>query len=233
MRKYKKDSELAVSIGVYPTLELFGTHLDKVTRVMISSKAQTNKGVQEIIRVCKEKNIPVEQADTAMRRIAESENAYAIGVFRKYKSQLTTGNHLVLVNPSDKGNLGTIIRTMLAFGITNLVVIRPAVDIFDPKVVRASMGAVFKINFEYFNSTREYLARFKNKNYVFMTQGEVDLPAAKFEQPFSLVFGNEAQGLSKEYLKLGTSVKIPQSGEVDSLNLAVSVGLGLYASSLR
>ena len=64
-----------------------------------------------------------------------------------------------------------------------------------------------------------------------MTDGEVPLSQMNFIEPYSLVFGNEGAGLPKDYGKLGRSVKIPQSGKVDSLNLAVSVGIALYETS--
>jgi len=54
-------------------------------------------------------------------------------------------NHIVLVEPRNMGNVGTIIRTMLGFGYRNLVMIGPAVDIFDPMVIRSTMGALFKL----------------------------------------------------------------------------------------
>lgn len=62
--------------------------------------------------------------------------------------ELNNANHVVLVNPGILGNMGTIIRTMLGFNYTNLAIIRPG-DVFDPRVVRASMGALFNINFEF------------------------------------------------------------------------------------
>ena len=57
--------------------------------------------------------------------------------------ELDDANHVVLVNPGDMGNMGTIIRTMLGFNYSNLAIIKPGVDVFDPRVIRASMGALF------------------------------------------------------------------------------------------
>ena len=69
---------------------------------------------------------------------------------------LQEGNHVVLVNPGDMGNMGTIMRTMLGFNYYNLAIIRPGVDVFDPRVLRASMGAMFHLNIEYFDSFEDY-----------------------------------------------------------------------------
>jgi RNA methyltransferase, TrmH family len=228
MKKYKKSFDFSYAIGVYPTLELLATHPDKVTRVLISSRGERNSGLDRIKSICAEKRIKTEMADGLIAKIAESENCYAVGVFDKYQTKLEAGNHLVLVNPSDRGNLGTVVRTMLAFNIKNLVIIKPAVDIFDLKVIRASMGAIFKINFVYYDSFKAYQSEYHQNLYPFVIQTDNLLPNIKFSQPFSLVFGNEGAGLSKEYNSVGTPVKIPQSSEVDSLNLSAAVAIALY-----
>lgn len=64
-----------------------------------------------------------------------------------------------------------------------------------------------------------------------MTDGRVDLAQVAFHPPYALVFGPEGAGLGPEYHDLGTSVRIPQSSRVDSLNLAVAVGIALYAAT--
>lgn len=233
MKKYKKEATLAYSIGVFPTLELLKFRLNQVVRVLISERGNKNSGIQQILTLCQNNKIPVDYSDASIRKIAGVDNAYAIGVFNKYESHLELGNHVVLVNPSDMGNVGTIIRTILAFSINNLAIIRPAVDVFDPKAVRASMGALFKINFEYFNSFEEYQDKFKTNIYPFMLQGQSQLSEVSFKSPFALVFGNEGEGLNNSYLKIGTSVRIPQSSDVDSLNLSIALGIGIYTTSLQ
>ena len=118
---------------------------------------------------------------------------------------------------------------MLGFDLENLILIRPAVDIFDPKIIRASMGAIFKIQFNYFDSFLEYKNQFPSQNfYPFMTNAKFNLRDIKFQKPTSLIFGSESAGLSDDFSNIGTSVKIPQNENIDSFNLAISVGLGLY-----
>lgn len=233
MKKYKKDLEVSYSIGAFPTIELLENHPETVEHILISTRAERNVGVDKIKAICKAQHITTELADGAIRKISDSDNCYAVGIFKKYKSPLEKGNHLVLVNPDDKGNLGANIRSMLAYGVTNLAIIRPAADIFDPRVVRASMGAVFKLNVAYYGSFSDYHSNFKTNNlYAFMSDGKTELKDVKFEKPFSLVFGNEASGLGPAFHNMATSVRIPQTGQVDSLNLSVAVGIGLYASSV-
>ncbi|MBI1863174.1 TrmH family RNA methyltransferase [Candidatus Microgenomates bacterium] len=232
MKKYKKDLDVSYAIGAYPTIELLLNRPKEVEHILISTRAERNTGVDKIIKICKDKHITTELADGAIQKISNSENCYAVGIFKKYKSPIQKGNHLVLVNPDDKGNLGANIRTMMAFSIRDLVIIRPAADVMDPKVVRASMGAVFKINTAYYGSFDEYNREFKNNVYPFMSDATTELKNAKFEAPFSLVFGNEGAGLGAGFRQIGTPVKIAQTSQVDSLNLSVAVGIGLYASSV-
>ncbi|MFA5523870.1 MAG: TrmH family RNA methyltransferase [Tissierellales bacterium] len=231
LKPYKKDFMYAYSIGVFPTLELLKFKKEEVFMVLLSSAGQENEGVKKIIDICNENNIEIQINDKAINRISKKENSYAIGVFSKYEQKLDIqDNHVVLVNPSDMGNLGTIIRTILGFGIKNLAIIRPGVDIFDPKVIRASMGATFRLSFKYFEDFNSYHTRYNHDIYTFMLNAKHSLPDIKVDtnRPFSLVFGNEGSGLGDEFKDIGTSIIIPHSNEIDSLNLSIAVGIAAY-----
>lgn len=229
VKPYKKDSTYSYAIGVYPTLELLQYRSEKVIKILLSTKSDRNEGVKKILQICHAQKIPVEYADHAIRIISESENSYAVGVFEKYHSDIQKDqNHIVMVSPSDSGNLGTITRTMLAFNQKNLVIVRPAVDIFHPRTVRASMGAVFQLNFQYYHDFATYQKDTKNNLYPFMTTGKKDVKDTDLTSPYSLVFGSEGEGLPAEFEKIGTSIKIDQADKVDSLNLAIAVGIALH-----
>jgi len=127
------------------------------------------------------------------------------------------------------GNLGTIIRVMLGFNYNNLAIIKPCIDIFDPKVIRASMGSIFSTNIELYDSIDDYLKENTNQKYPFMLQASTTLQSLKQkDQPHTLIFGNEASGLSNDFLKIGTPLIIEHSKNIDSLNLSMSVGIALY-----
>lgn len=224
-------SDQSYAIGVFPTLELLTHRPDSILKVLISSKSAKNSGVDKITALCRQKSLPVETSDRLIYRISAKENSYAVGVFKKYPSRVSPDqNHLVLVGIRDMGNLGTICRTMLGFNFPNLAIIKPAADIFDPKTVRASMGAVFRINFQYFDSFRDYQQKFTRRLYPFMTTGPTPLPRVNFQPPFALIFGSEASGLDDNFQSLGTGVSIPQTDQIDSFNLSVAVAIALYAA---
>jgi TrmH family RNA methyltransferase len=229
IRPYKRDAGHAYALGVFPTLELLAHRPEQVLRVLLSERAGDNEGVAKICSICTERNIRVEVADRAIARVGGNEATYAVGVFQKYEASLSAdANHLVLVNPDDAGNLGTIVRTMLGFDVVDLAVIRPAADLFAPRTVRASMGAVFQLRYHYFDTFDEYRARFDHHLYPLMTDGRHALGETTFRPPWALVFGNEGAGLGAEFHALGDSVRIPQSDRIDSLNLAVAVAIALY-----
>ncbi|MBN1162427.1 TrmH family RNA methyltransferase [Patescibacteria group bacterium] len=230
LRMYKKKLDYSYTFGIFPTIELLKIQPDKVITVLLSPDSQKSEGVNEIKKLCNGHKINFDVSPHAINKLAQKENAHVIGVFNKYFSKLKEKtDHLVLVNPSDMGNVGTIVRTMVGFGVENLALIRPAADIFDPKVVRSSMGAVFHANFEYFSSFGEYEDRFSdNTAYPFILDGKLELGKFAFNRPSSLVFGNEGCGLDKSFLKYENTIKIPNSGKIDPLNLSVAVGIGLY-----
>ncbi len=235
LKSYKKELGHSYTFGVFPTVELVQHRPDVVIRVLVSEAGLRNKGVAKLDDLCSKRGIAFEINTRAVERLAPKENAYVVGVFRKYESRLKDeADHVLLVNPSDMGNLGTIIRTMVGFGVTNLGLVRPAADIFDPRVVRASMGALFDIDFQYFEDFEGYRAVYgiaSRRLYPFMTGESVRLSTARLERPFTLIFGNESAGLPETYREIGTPVTIPHSTKIDSLNLPVAVAVGLYEAS--
>ncbi len=235
LKKYQRKFDYSYAFGPYPTIDLLKHKRDSVLEVLLNSNNDGSESVQEVVRLCKEFGIKIEEQDRAIERIAFKENTYTVGVFKKYECELEVGkNHLVLVEPRNMGNLGTIIRTMLAFGIKDLAIIKPAVDIFDPKVVSSTMGAIFQVNFKYYGSIEEYLKDFSNHHiYTFMLDGAKDIRQVKFEEPFSMVQGSESSGLPRDFKNLGQSVYIPQSKDIDSLNLSVATAIGLWESSKK
>jgi TrmH family RNA methyltransferase len=234
LKKYDHDAPHAYTFGVFPTLELLRFQPQRVTEVLLTANTEHNEGVSKIRALCDDARIPISVDDKLVERIGARENAYAVGVFHKYNTALVPeANHVVLVNPSDMGNLGTALRTLLGFGFQNLAVVKPAADIFDPRVVRASMGALFQVNFAYFETFDDYRDDYSHKRYLFMTNGEIELKEAHFESPFALVFGSESSGLPDDYRSLGTSVTIPHGSAIDSLNLSIAIGIGLYEAGSK
>lgn len=235
IRKYNKKFMYSYAMGTYPTIDLIKYRRELVMKVLIHSKGVDSEGVKEIIDLCKKFYLKYEVADELISKIAVKENTYAVGVFEKFEDDLELDtNHIVLDQPRNMGNMGTIIRTMVGFGFKDLAIIKPAADIYDPTIVRSAMGALFQIRFSYFDSYSEYLEKFPNRNqYLTMLDGAQKVEDVKFESPLSLVLGNESSGLPADFANHGTSIYIPHSKDIDSLNLSVAAGIFMYISSLK
>jgi RNA methyltransferase, TrmH family len=234
LKKYTHDAPYSYTFGVFPTLELLRYQPKFVEQVLLHSAGERNEGVDKIRALCGGARIPISRDDKLVDRLSPKDNTYAVGIFTKYRPALDArANHVVLVNPADMGNLGTALRTLLGFGINNLALVKPAVDIFDPRVIRASMGAVFQVNFAYFDSFNDYHAAFGLHAYPFMTDGAMSIQEADFIEPFALVFGSESSGLTPGYHAVGTSVTIPHSTAIDSLNLSVAIGIAAYEATRK
>ena len=230
IKRYQKEFTYSYAFGAYPVIELLKSHPESVLKVLFKEDSFKDGNIPAIQKECEKRNIHTQINNKLIDKISVKENTYVVGVFKKYASKIKEDeNHIVLVNPSNTGNLGTILRTMLGFDFKNLAIIKPAVDMFDPLVVRASMGAVFGINFEYFNNIEEYVLKFSAHHlYPFMLNGKSSVENVKFVKPYSIIHGNESKGLDEKYLELGESVYIPHSKDIDSLNLSIAAGISMW-----
>lgn len=237
LEAYDKTLDYSYAPGIFPATECLKNAGERCLRLLISSAGEGSEGVRALARAAGEAGIRVEIADRALERISKKENCFAAMVYRKREGTFdAVSPHVVLHHPSDSGNLGTILRTALGFGLANIAVIRPAVDSDDPRVTRASMGAAFSLNVRHFDSFEQYREAYPDRQlFPFMLTGAVPLEQAvgRVSGPFSLVFGNEASGLPDAFAQLGVSTLIPHSGRIDSLNLAVAAGIGMYAFTNR
>lgn len=222
--------DYSYTFGIYPTIDLLKKRPEIARTVIVHPKIYENHASKEIFELCDKHNIRIDTGSRVINKIAYKENTYAVGVFSKFESRLEENkNHVLLASPMNMGNVGTIIRTMDGFETYNLGIIRPAVDIFDPTIVRSAMGALFDVNFEYFDSFEEYKLKYEsNIVYPFVLNGKNSLKEIKFDHPTTLLFGNEGHGLSKDFEEFDTSVTINHSKKIDSLNLSMSVGIALF-----
>ena len=232
IKKYRKKDIYSYSFGSFPTFELLQNRPEILECILAHSDASAE--IQDKLeQECGRAGVKIVYNDRIDEKVRDKDNCVIVGVFRKYICALDHNeNHVVLVHPGDAGNLGTIIRCCVGFGIANLAVIEPAVDLFHPKVIRASMGAIFKMKFACFPHFGVYNQEFgeERESYPFMLSGAY--PLGSFKHPenraFSLIFGNEASGLDAGFRAVGKSVVIPHARTIDSLNLSLATGIGLY-----
>lgn len=185
LKKYSRKMDYTYTLGAFPTFELLENCPRRAEQVLIS--AQANAEIREKAeRICASNGIPLLENDRALERIRDKEACILAGVLRKYQDSLQADdNHVVLVNPGDMGNLGTIVRTCAGFGVRSLAVIEPAAELLHPKTIRASMGALFSIHFEHFASFGDYREKYgKDRDcYPFMLKGAVPLDQLNMSVP--------------------------------------------------
>lgn len=139
---------------------------------------------------------------------------------------------LLLDDLRDPGNMGTIIRTAEGAGMSGIILSRESVDVLNPKVVRATMGAIFRVPCFYAESLVEQIEALKEKDipvYGTMMQGSRNYDSVDYTKGAGIVIGNEANGISKEVIgHLSGRVRIPMEGSLESLNAAVSAAILMY-----
>ena len=136
---------------------------------------------------------------------------------------------LILDNVADPGNLGAIIRNSAAAGVAAILMEEGCVDLYNPKVVRATMGTVAKIPV-FFGLPRDeivaYLLKSKVKTYLADLGDDVTYDALPVDGRVAVVFGNEGNGVSQSWRALGLpKVTIPMENGVESLNVAMAAGI--------
>lgn len=139
---------------------------------------------------------------------------------------------LFLENIQDPGNLGTMLRTAEGAGMSGVILSGDCVDLFNPKVVRATMGALFRVPYYICGNMVEEMQLLQEKGFHFYAahlQGKRIFTEESYEGRVGILIGNEANGISDRVARQAdTRIKIPMEGELESLNAAVSAALLMY-----
>lgn len=230
---YKNDLDYSYAPGIFPSMECLRHRPETVRRLLLHSSASGREGADRLRALAEEHGVRVEEADRVLARISGKENCFAAAVFAKFSDDLAPDRpHVVLHNPGDSGNVGTILRTALGFGVEDAALIRPCVDLFDPRTVRASMGSLFSLRVRVYEDFEEYRRDFPDRPlYPFMLDASLPLGEVLREKrppDWTLIFGNEGRGLPAAFSALGQAVRIESNDRVDSLNLAVAAAIGIY-----
>ena len=142
---------------------------------------------------------------------------------------------MVLESIQDPGNLGTILRAGEGAGITGILMNDTTADIYNPKVIRSTMGSICRVPFVYTNDLPGALRELKNRGirlYAAHLDGRNNYEKEDYTVDTGFLIGNEAQGLTKETASFADSyVKIPMKGKVESLNAAVAASVLMFEAA--
>lgn len=166
-----------------------------------------------------------------MEKISEQKSiSYNAAVVRFIKEDSITGNVLILDGVQDPGNLGTIIRSCIAFGVSNIILSDNSVDLYNSKVIRATEGMIFNINVLRRNLI-EFIPTVKNLGYKIVgtdVKNGIDIKDINKEN-IAIVMGSEGQGLSNEVKNMCDDfVYIKMDNACESLNVGVATSILLY-----
>ncbi|NLJ96567.1 MAG: RNA methyltransferase [Clostridiales bacterium] len=142
---------------------------------------------------------------------------------------------LLLEDIRDPGNLGTIIRTAEGAGVTGIILNKTCADILQPKVVRSTMGSIYRVPFYETDDLISFITRLKTHGFKIFAahlSGHMYDTEGSFLGKCGLLIGNEAQGLSEDVARLADNlIRIPMEGQVESLNAAIAAAILMYEAA--
>ena len=239
MRKVRKETGLFVAEGVSILVTARDNGFRPDTLVYQTGTAESGIHRGLLTWAHNERAEVLEVSGPVLAKLASKDNPQTmLGVFRQRFSSVPApqmvakdATWLVLEEVRDPGNLGTIIRTAEAAGAAGVILVGSCCDPFAPETIRATMGSVFAVPLV--KMERDAFAEFAKSwpGDVVGTHVSArdDFRSAHYRGPELIVMGSEGPGLSDAALALCTmKVKIPMSGQLDSLNLAIATALTLY-----
>lgn len=142
---------------------------------------------------------------------------------------------MILETIQDPGNLGTILRAGEGAGITGVVMNSATADIYNPKVIRSTMGSIYRVPFVYVEDWQQAIGRIKAEGirlYAAHLKGKVSYENEDYRTDTGFLIGNEANGLTEETAAMADCyVRIPMAGQVESLNAAVAASILMFETA--
>lgn len=186
--KYSNTSSYSYVFGAFGTIELLTNKPSECLSVLIDPSFIKNEAFSKIKTLCQKHNIEIIIDEKIVSKIRDKGNIFVIGVFNKYKSNLSNNKHIVLYNINNVGEIGTIIRSMRGFSFENLVLINCDVDIYDEHLIRSTMGAFFQTNILTLNNIEEYTSLFTNQKMFNISNSGSSLSNIINDDNISLIF---------------------------------------------
>ena len=195
-----------------------------------AAETVTPQGVLAIVKQ------PKYELEELLRKNAERYPQYIEGSEKRAEEGLddmeSPLRFIFLENLRDPGNLGTILRTAEGAGMTGVILSKGSVDIFNPKVIRSTMGSIFRVPFLYVEDTlaaMSLLQKYGVKLYAAYLNGSEEYDKISYAKRSAILIGNEANGLQEETaMAADARVRIPMAGELESLNAAVAAAILMY-----
>ena len=237
-RRYRDTRGLFFVEGIRNFVEAVD-HRFSVDALLYSEKLLISPIARKLVRRLKRAGVPFARVSPEQfREVSKTERASGVGAILRQRvqklEQVKHGDHLcwtALSHVRSPGNFGTLIRTSAATGAAGFILLGDSIDPFDPTVVRASMGALFKQTLV--RTSAEQLRRWvrlHNTQVIGSSpDGTEDYDQVRYTRPAVLMLGGERKGLTEEQRSICHHiVRIPRLEGMDSLNVAVAGSLLMY-----
>lgn len=217
--------EEAVGAGIAPALVFYTASAqgDRRARILLEKIGKSTRELHEV-------------SDAVMKEIASTETPQGILAVVPFP-ELTVASEpsfvLILDSVRDPGNLGAILRSARAAGVDAVLLAPGSVDAYNDKVVRAAMGAHFRLPIRSV-SWEEIAAQLRHMPRIYLADahGELDYKQAGWSRPLALIVGGEAEGASEAARKIATArVRIPMRGDAESLNAAMAATVLMFEAT--
>lgn len=235
--RYRKETGLFLVEGPKMAAEL---PKDRVEEVYVTEKFLKDPANQKVLASVDHIETVTEEVLKAMSDTQTPQGVLAVVRQHRYsmadlKSPAAPALFMILETIQDPGNLGTILRAGEGAGITGIIMDQNTADIYNPKVIRSTMGSVFRVPFLYTYDLHGTLKDLKKQGlrlYAAHLEGKTDYDQEDYTKDTAFLIGNEARGLTVGTAALtDTYIKIPMSGQVESLNAAIASSLLMYEAA--
>lgn len=211
---------------------------DWISKVYVSESLSRDEALMEQVKRSEHEIV----TDTVFRQMSDTQTPQGILTVLKKPSYniediLKGENPLVMVleDLQDPGNAGTILRTGEGAGIGGVFLTRTSVDITNPKVIRSTMGSIYRIPFLYVEDVVSLKQIFRERNirsFAAHLKGRRFYDEESYAGGTAFFIGNEGKGLTDQAAELcDTLIRIPMSGKVESLNAAMAAGILMYEAA--
>lgn len=233
-KKYRDESGEFIIEGVKIIEEAVSENA-KIKMVVVCEDGLKSEPIKKevLYKIAKEKVIYVNDKVFKLLTDVTTPQGILAVVEKPNKNEIDFSKELFLIldNIQDPGNMGTILRTADSVALTQIVVPKGNADCFNPKVVRSTMGAIFRINVIEVDDLVKTIKEFK-KHKIQVLATDLSTNYSIYDVNYhrsAIVIGNEGNGVSKEILDLADKrIKIPMLGKTESLNASVATGIVLY-----
>ena len=246
-KKYRNEEKLFICDGVKLFCEAYDFNAN-IKYIIIDNDAELSTEICSKIADCQRKGTNILCVDSTNFKKLTTENApqgiitvceylYNKHSFAASGQNVVEGEKiLMLESVRDPGNMGTILRNAVAFGIDRLIISSDCADIYSPKVVRSSMGAIFKLNMDVVDNLCDVADTLKEQGRrvlgAVLGKDSLVLGKDKISSSDVFVLGNEGHGLSDEIIEHCTdTIFIPIQNNTESLNVSIAAAILMWEIS--